>query len=96
MTFKPGQSGNPNGRKPGTPNKLTAEIKALAGKHTAAAIKELARLAQHAETEAARVAACKELLDRAVGKAVQAHGGADDAPPIVHEIKVTVVDPNHP
>jgi hypothetical protein len=66
------------GRKAGTPNKATAEVKALALKHTPAAIKELARLAANADSEPARVAAIKELLDRAVGKASQPIGQADD------------------
>jgi len=29
MPFEPGTSGNPEGRKPGTPNKTTAEIRLL-------------------------------------------------------------------
>jgi hypothetical protein len=32
------------------------------------ALAELARLAEHAESEQARVSACKEILDRAYGK----------------------------
>jgi hypothetical protein len=36
-----------------------------------AEIKELASLATHAESEAARVAACREILDRPYGKAMQ-------------------------
>lgn len=66
---KPGE--RRGGRKKGTPNKATAEVKALAGKYTEAAIKELARLATKAESEAARVAAIRELLDRAHGKPSQ-------------------------
>jgi hypothetical protein len=59
------------GRKKGTPNKVTAEIKQLAQKYGPEAIAELARLATQAESEAARVAAIKELLDRGYGRAVQ-------------------------
>lgn len=59
------------GRTKGTPNKATADIKALAMKHAPAAMAELARLAVNAESEAARVAAIKELLDRGFGKAKQ-------------------------
>lgn len=59
------------GRKKGTPNKSTADIKALAQKHTPEAIKTLVDLMRGAEAEAARVAACKELLDRGHGKSVQ-------------------------
>ena len=60
-----------SGRKKGTPNKVTAEIKELAQKYGPEAIAELARLATQAESEAARVAAIKELLDRGYGRAVQ-------------------------
>lgn len=60
------------GRPKGARNKATADVKALAGQHSEAAIKELARLAQHAESEAARVSAIKEILDRAFGKPAQA------------------------
>lgn len=63
-----GASGNPGGRKPGVPNKATADVKQLASVHGPAVIKELARLALHADSEAARVAAGRELLDRAYGK----------------------------
>src|SRR5262245_7890914 len=60
-----------SGRKKGTPNKVTAEIKELAQKYGPEAIAELARLATKAESEAARVAAIRELLDRGYGRAVQ-------------------------
>lgn len=59
------------GRQKGTPNKATADIKALAMEHAAKAMSELARLATEAESEAARVAAIKELFDRGFGKARQ-------------------------
>lgn len=59
------------GRVKGTPNKATADIKALAQLHAAEAMQELARLAREAESEAARVAAIKELFDRGFGKAKQ-------------------------
>ncbi len=59
------------GRQKGTPNKATADIKALAMQHAEDAMKELARLATGAESEAARVAAIKELFDRGFGKAKQ-------------------------
>lgn len=64
------------GRKTGTPNKLKSaevqEVKALAQLHAPGAIERLAFLAQKAESEAASVAACNSLLDRAYGKAPQA------------------------
>ncbi len=59
------------GRKIGVLNKSTQDIKALASDYGAKAIAELARLATDATNEATRVSACKELLDRGYGKAVQ-------------------------
>ena len=67
------------GRKPGSVNKATAEIKGLAQQYGPAAIEKLAEMAgllQHkdakpAESEQARVTAVKELLDRGYGKATQ-------------------------
>jgi hypothetical protein len=58
-------------RTKGARNKVTAEVKALAQTYAPAAIKELARLSTEAESEAARVAASKEILDRAYGKPMQ-------------------------
>lgn len=62
------------GRQAGTPNKATQELKDLARAHTAAAIKELARLAKSAISEQARVAAINSLLDRGHGKPAQSIG----------------------
>src|SRR6187455_2351500 len=66
------------GRKPGTPNKMTAEVRELARYHGSDAIQELARIALHSKTDQARVAAIKELLDRGYGKSPQAieHSGS--------------------
>jgi len=65
------------GRPKGAANKITAEIKAVAQKHGPAAIAELARIAAKSESDAARVAACREILDRAYGKSPQAITGED-------------------
>ena len=59
------------GRVAGTPNKATAEIKVLAGAYSAEAIEILINIARNADGDAAKVAACKELLDRGHGKAMQ-------------------------
>ena len=56
------------GRQVGTPNRATADVKALAQSYAPEAVKELARLALNAQSEQARVAAIKEILDRAYGK----------------------------
>lgn len=60
-----------SGRPKGAVNKATADVRALAQKYTHAAMAELARLAASAESEAARVAAIKELLDRGYGRSMQ-------------------------
>lgn len=65
-----GQSGNPAGREKGKPNKATAEVKALAAEYGPEAVQRLAEIMRSPdEPAAARVAAAKELLDRAYGKA---------------------------
>jgi hypothetical protein len=59
------------GRKHGSLNKVTAEVRNLARQHTAAAIKRLAKLMQSEDGNVA-LAACKEILDRGHGKSAQA------------------------
>ena len=56
------------GRKQGTPNKVTNELREVAQEHTPAAIKTLAEICEKGESEAARVAAANSLLDRGHGK----------------------------
>lgn len=59
------------GRAKGTPNKATADIKALAQVHASEAIATLANILMSSESDTARIAAAKELLDRGYGKAMQ-------------------------
>jgi hypothetical protein len=59
------------GRKPGSPNKVSLELRELAQAYAPAALAELARLAKSAKSETARVAAIRELLDRGYGKSRQ-------------------------
>lgn len=70
------------GRRKGTPNKATADVRALAQRYAPAAVKELGRLSVEAESEQARVAAIREILDRAYGKSTQAvqHSGPNNGP----------------
>ena len=83
------------GRKKGVPNKITADIKALAQKYLPAAVKELGRLSVSAQNEMARIAAIKELFDRGCGKAVQpVSGDRTSAPVQVELIKRIIVDPD--
>lgn len=67
---KPGE--RRGGRKPGTPNKVTADVRALAQKYGAKALAVLGKIMESdKQPAAARVSAAKELLDRAYGKAPQ-------------------------
>lgn len=65
------------GRKKGSPNKATVEIKQLARVYGPAAIKKLAELAglveggKQAQSEQAQVSANRDLLDRGYGKPTQ-------------------------
>lgn len=60
------------GRKPGAPNKITADIKAIAQTYGEESIIGLIELSRDPETPAAaRVAAYREVLDRGYGKAKQ-------------------------
>ena len=60
------------GRKKGTPNHATVEIKELARSHCADAIAKIVSLMHSAVNEQVQMAAAKELIDRGYGKAVQA------------------------
>ncbi len=81
---KPGE--RRGGRKAGVPNKVGAEVRAIAGKYTKDAIERLAFLMKNAESEQAQVSACKELLDRAHGRPAQAVTGEDGVGPVKLEI----------
>ncbi len=59
------------GRKKGTPNKVTANLKLLAGRHGREAIAAILEIARSAENEQTRLAAWRELLDRGYGKPAQ-------------------------
>ena len=59
------------GRPLGSPNKLTRPVKELAADQGPASIAKLIQLRDHAESEQVQYAACRELLDRGLGKARQ-------------------------
>jgi len=60
------------------PNKATVEVKELARLHGPAAIKEAVHIMKTSESDQARLAAAREILDRAYGKPQQAIVAADD------------------
>jgi len=77
------------GRPVGSKSRITPEIRAMAQKHCPAALETIVYLAANADNESTRLAAAKELLDRAHGKSRQSiaadvrHGGADGGPIIL-------------
>jgi hypothetical protein len=62
------ENGKLGGRPKGSLNKVSCEIRALAQLSAPDAFAELARLAREAQSEQTRVAAIKEILDRAYGR----------------------------
>ncbi len=69
------------GRKAGTPNHATAEVKSIARQHGAEMISVLVSIATNAKkADASRVMAAKELLDRGYGKSMQMISGPDEGP----------------
>lgn len=61
----------PRGRPKGALNKSTKDIKALASKHGPDAIARLVTIMSEGDSDTARIAAARELLDRGYGKAAQ-------------------------
>lgn len=94
----PRQPGTPKtgGRQAGTPNKATADVKAVAGSYTTAALETLASIMQDGTApHSARVSAANALLDRAVGKPRQEleHAGSED--PVTVIIREFVKPPGY-
>lgn len=90
MAGRPKGQPKTGGRQKGTPNKSTADIKALAQKHGPAVIEEFLRLLK-SDDERVRLGAGKELLDRGYGRAAQPHTGEDAEGPIRHVVEVVSV-----
>jgi hypothetical protein len=83
------------GRKAGTPNKSTRELKALAGDYTERAVKTLVTVMEDPEAPpAARVAAADKLLDRGHGRpavTVEANIGKLD-PDLMYRLQTDMVE----
>jgi hypothetical protein len=86
MTFQPGQSGNPGGRRRKSDD--DRKVEELARAYGVEAIKTLASIMRSAKAPAsARSAAAQAVLDRGFGRPLQSirHGGEEDAAPIRFE-----------
>jgi hypothetical protein len=71
MPFQKGQSGNPAGRKKGD-RAAIANIALAAREHAGVALATLVKLLKTAKTDAVRLGAAREILDRAYGRPIQA------------------------
>lgn len=69
-------------------NAAKATLRDLAAEHVPMAVQTLANIARSSQSDQAKVAAIKELLDRAYGKAPQAHTGEEGEGPIRHVLEV--------
>lgn len=78
-SFKPGQSGNPNGRPKRTPEEL--DLIAACKAKTPQALNTMLEIMEHGENERNRLAAAQAIIERGHGKAVQPtlNTPADDA-----------------
>jgi hypothetical protein len=77
-----------SGRPRGARNKTTAEVKTIALPYAKEAVATLAQIMRTGESEAAKVAASNSILDRAFGKAPQAHTGENGSGPVKHEMRI--------
>lgn len=83
------------GRVAGTPNKATADVKAAAQQYTSEAVEALATIMRDSDSDAAKVAAIKEILDRGHGKSKQSVDVDANVRAAITEVRRTIVDPRH-
>ena len=81
------------GRIAGTPNRATAEVRVQAQHYTVEALEGLAQIARTSESDAAKVAAWKAILDRGHGRPAQevVLGGPEGGAIEVKEVSTTEV-----
>ena len=72
-------------------NKATAELRELAAQYSKKAIAGLVKIAQESESDSARVAAWREVLDRYAGRPAQAVTGEDGAPLVFPDVLNVVI-----
>lgn len=78
------------GRQKGVPNKATRTLKEIAREYTAEAVEALVGVIRDGDSDAAKVSAARELLDRGYGKASTVLSGDEDGGPLkmVTEIRL--------
>lgn len=70
------------GRKAGTPNKATADLREAAQAYTTEALEKLAKVMRTSPNDTAVISACTALLDRGHGKPTQPLAGDPAGAPI--------------
>jgi hypothetical protein len=81
------------GRRKGTPNRATADVKTLAGVYTPEAVRLLAAVMRNKKAPLmARVMAADKLLDRACGRPAQALSGPSGTGPVT----LNLIEEIHP
>jgi hypothetical protein len=92
--WKPGQSGNPGGKRALTENDRQAQYSAR--HYEPECISKLVQLMRFGESEAVQLGAVRELLDRARGRppvaVLSAHVGAEVGPPDMSDMQGADVD----
>lgn len=89
---KPGE--RRGGRRKGSLNKATADIREAAQEYTAEALSVLAEVMRGGDSAAARVAAANSILDRGHGKPKQAVDVDGSLNLAINEIRRTIADPS--
>lgn len=90
--FAPGQSGNPGGRKPKTPEERTLE--AMCRDRTQDALAVLLQIMEKGENERNKITAAMAIIERGHGKAVQPTTiGNPDGTKMDMNMTVTLVKP---
>lgn len=84
------------GRIKGTPNRATVEVKVAAQVYTQEAVETLAKIMRDSASDQAKVAAVKELLDRAHGKPKQSVDVDANVKAAVAAVEWRVIDPSAP
>lgn len=84
------------GRPVGSPNKTTSTLRELAREHTEEALATLLTVMGDSDSDAAKVSAAKEILDRGYGKSRTVLSGDEDGNPVelIHKIVLEGVVPS--
>jgi hypothetical protein len=92
MPFKPGQSGNPGGRKKKTQEEF--DLIAACRQRSTEALQVILSIMEHGRDDRVRLSAAMAILDRAYGSVAVQPPGKDEPPPL--RVSVSLVDASTP